>query len=300
MKRIIICLLCLALLCGCTNTVVKSDTQKPTVVTTIFPLYDFARAIGRDSIEVKMLIKPGSEVHSYDPIPSDMMAVYDSDLFLYIGGESDTWVDTLLADGNINSLALINSVEHEHKSHDEHSHGHNHTDEHIWTSPKNAAAMLEAICESIIAIDSKNADVYRKNCEAYIKKIDDVSKKITDITSAYKEPFILVADRFPFAYLAEEYGIEYEAAFDGCAVSTDISFKTMSRLTETINNRNIKTVFCTELSSKNIANALHEELGVEVIELHSAHNVTLNDFNDGVTYVDIFYRNIQALERGIS
>ena len=111
---------------------------------------------------------------------------------------------------------------------------------------------------------------------------------------------MLVADRFPFAYFAEQYGIDYEAAFDGCAVSTDISLKTMARLTDTIEAKGIKAVFCTELSNKNIANALNQELGVDVIELHSAHNVTLDDFNSGITYIDILYRNIRALERGLN
>ena len=295
MKKIIICILCMVLLCGCSGNTGTQSSDKITVVTTIFPLYDFARAIGGDNIEVRMLIRPGTEVHSYDPLPSDMTAVSRSDLFLYIGGESDKWVDTVLDDGDINSLGLINAAEHTH-----HERGHDHTDEHIWTSPDNAVLILETICESIIKIDAENADIYRKNCNAYIKKIEEASERISNTVSKYENPFILVADRFPFTYFTEEYGIEYEAAFDGCAVSTDISLKTMSRLTETIKNRSIKSIFCTELSSKNIAKALQEELGVEIIELHSAHNVSLDDFNDGITYVDILYHNVNALERGLS
>lgn len=295
MKRIITCFLCLILLCSCTvNTNIQYD-QKPTVVTTNFPLYDFARAIGGKNINIKMLIKPGTEVHSYDPLPSDMAAIYDSELFLYIGGESDTWVDTLIADSNINSQALIDTVEHIH-----HQHGHDHTDEHIWTSPKNAVLMLRKICERIIEIDSQNAAMYRENCDAYIKKIEKASKQMSQTVSRYENPFIVVADRFPFVYFTEIYGIEYEAAFDGCAVSTDISLKTMLRLTEAIKAKNIKTVFCTELSNCSIANALKAELYVEVIELHSAHNVSLDDFRGGITYVDIMYRNQSALERGLS
>lgn len=307
MKKVIICILCMVLLCGCAqNTNTLNDDEKITVVTTVFPIYDFARAVGGDNVNVKMLIKPGSEVHSYDPLPSDMRAVYDSDLFLYIGGESDTWVDTLLGDGNINSVALIDVSahqihEHEHNHEAEvESHSHDHADEHIWTSTENAVAMLNEICEYITAIDGKNADAYRKNCDAYISEINKASEKTAEVVTRVENPFILVADRFPFAYFTDQYGIEYEAAFDGCAVSTDISLKTMYRLTETVKSKNIKAVFCTELSSKNIANALNQELGVEVIELHSAHNVTLDDFNNGITYTDILYRNINALERGLS
>ncbi len=303
MKKIIICILCLTLLCGCSGvkTDVTQNREKITVVTTVFPLYDFARAIGGDLINLKMLIRPGTEVHSFEPLPSDMMTVYDSDLFLYIGGESDTWVDTLLADADIKSLALIDGVsliceaEHEHK----HTHldGHTHTDEHIWTSPKTAVSMLENICQIISDIDPKNADIYTENCNLYIEKINAASDEIKSVVESQTEPFILVADRFPFEYFTKQYGIEYDAAFGGCAASTDISLKTMARLTQTIENKNIKAVFCTELSNQNIAKALKELLNVEIIELHSAHNVTLDDFNDGITYVDILYRNAKALEK---
>lgn len=293
MKKVLICLLCLTLLCGCTAP--RNDTSKKTVVMTIFPLYDFARAIGGEKLEVKMLIKPGSEVHSYDPVPSDMASVYDSDLFLYIGGESDKWVKNLLDDNDINSLKLLDCVPHHTEYHD----GHSHADEHIWTSPENAVHMLEKICENIIKIDPKNADFYRENCDEYVKKINTVSQEIIGIVSKYKEPFIVVADRFPFAYFTHHYGIGYEAAFDGCAVSTDISMKTMLRLTNTIKSKKIETVFITELSSQNIAKALRDELGVNIVELHSAHNVSANDYRNGITYVDIMYRNKFALERGL-
>lgn len=295
MKKIFICLLCVVMLCGCCKISPQNHNEKLTIVTTIFPLYDFARQICGDKAEIKMLIKPGSEVHSYDPLPSDMASIYNSDLFLYIGGESDNWVENLLDDNDVNALALIDCIGHN----AQHHHGHDHADEHIWTSPENAVLMIEKIYEDIIKVDDKNEDYYKKNCDEYIKKINTASQKIESTVSEYKNPFILVADRFPFVYLTKHYGIDYEAAFDGCAVSTDISMKTMSRLTKTIKSNGVKTVFVTELSNQNIANALKEELGVEIVELHSAHNVSRDDFNGGISYVDIMYRNGKALERGL-
>lgn len=296
MKKILICFLCFVLLCGCTAKTDVTLGQKPTVVTTIFPLYDFARAIGANNVNVKMLIKPGSEVHTYDPLPSDMSAVYDSDLFLYIGGESDKWVDSLIDGADINAVSFIDCVSNGHS----HNHnGHSHTDEHIWTSSENAIIMLELVCKNLIAIDGKNKDTYLKNFNDYAKKINDASQQINNVVKKSENPFILVADRFPFIYFTKQYGIEHEAAFDGCAVSTDISLKTMSRLTETIKSKNIKTVFCTELSSQNIATALQNEFDINILELHSAHNVSLDDFKNGVTYVDLMHRNAKALERGL-
>lgn len=295
MKRILICLFCVVLLCGCNVNNYKKSTQKITIVATNFPIYDFVRAVGGDKIEVKMLIKPGSEVHSYDPLPSDMISICESDLFIYIGGESDNWVETLIGETDINKISLIDCVKE--KGH--HHKGHRHTDEHIWTSSENAVLMLEKICNEIIKVDGENSKFYRKNCDEYIEEIKTASKEIEKEVKSSEEPFVLVADRFPFLYFAEEYGIEYEAAFDGCAISTDISLKTMARLTDIIETKKIKTVFCTELSNQNIARVLSEELNVNIVELHSAHNVTLDDFNNKITYVDIMYRNKEALERGM-
>ena len=193
------------------------------------------------------------------------------------------------------SFIDLASGEHNHEHH-----GPNHTDEHIWTSPEIAVSMIKNICWALIESDPENADVYTKNQDEYTKKINSAANEISAAVSDADNPFLLVADRFPFEYFVEEYGIEYEAAFGGCAVSTDISLKTMSRLTETIEKRKLKSVFCTELSNRNIANALKNQLGVEIIELHSAHNVTLDDFKAGVTYADILHRNAKALKRGLN
>lgn len=294
MKRVLICLLCAVLLCGCSVNDMSKKTQKPTVVATIFPLYDFARQICGDKADVRMLIKPGCEVHSYDPLPSDMAAVYNSDLFIYIGGESDKWVETMLDDNSINSLSFLNE-----QHHSEHQNEHSHTDEHIWTSPETAILMLEKICQEIVSLDGENELYYKENCDEFVKQIKIAAQETKETVSQYENPFILVADRFPFAHFTGYYGIGHSAAFSGCAVSTDISMKTMSRLTKEIEQRDINTVFVTELSNQNIARALNEQLGVQIVELHSAHNVSADDFSSGISYVDIMYRNKQALERGL-
>ena len=188
----------------------------------------------------------------------------------------------------------------EHEHHGDENEALSHADEHIWTSPENAVLMLNKICESLCDLSPENADVYIKNRDLYAAKINEASDKIYETVAKFDDPFMLVADRFPYAYFAKQYNIDFEAAFDGCAVSTDISLKTMARLTETIEKRNVKAVFCTEMSNQNIAKALNEQLGVEIIELHSAHNVTLDDFKNGISYVDLLYRNINALQRGLN
>lgn len=293
MKRIIILLLCAVLLCGCSAQNIK-ETDKPCIVTTIFPIYDFVRAVGGEKVDVKMLIKPGTEVHSYDPVPSEIKSIYNSDLFLYIGGESEAWVDKILGDTTTNSYALIQSVELLYEEH------HDEYDEHIWTSPENAEKMLDKILYKLIKIDPENSDYYTENHSNYVKKIKEISTKTKQVLEKQENPFILVADKFPFRYFVESYNIDYVAAADGCAVGTDISLKTMTMMLNTVKEKELKYVYYVEMSDKKIANALAEQTGVKLLELHSAHNVTLEDFENGITYVDIMERNYISLKEGMS
>lgn len=308
MKRILAVLICAAvLLCGC--GVQKPESEKLRVVTTIFPLYDFARAVGGDKIELKLLIAPGTEVHSYDPAPSDIRAICNADLFCYIGGESDEWVNSLLADINVTAfkgLDKVTPIEERHIGEDEHGHSHHHSehggaheaDEHIWTSLENAVLLINSMAEDFCEHDEKNADYYRKNAEAYGNEIAGLKNDIRQLADKTENPFILVADRFPFLYFTEEFGISYEAAFGGCAINSDISLKTMKRLIDSAREHNISAAFYTEMSGKTVANALSEETGAELIELQSGHNVTLEEFKDGITYADIIRQNIKALQKG--
>ena len=292
MKKIIILLLCALFLCGCGNTVTDNNEQI-SVVTTIFPIYDFVRAVGGEKVDIKMLIKPGTEVHSYDPVPSEIKSIYNADLFLYIGGESDSWVNKILADKSVNSYALIESVEPILEE------NHNEYDEHIWTSPENAKKMLDKILEELVKADPENHEYYKQNYTSYVDKIKQIKQKTKQMVQEKQNPFILVADKFPFKYFVEYYGIDYLAAADGCAIGTDISLKTMTGLLNAVDEKKLKCVYYVEMSNKEIANSVSEQTGVKLLELHSAHNVTLEDFENGVTYVDIMQRNYNSLKEGI-
>lgn len=293
MKRIVALLLCGLFLCGCGGAE-KSDNKKIGVVTTIFPIYDFVRAVGGEKIDIKLLIKPGMEIHSYDPVPSEIKSIYDADLFLYIGGESEAWVDKIIGDKKVNSKALIECAD---KLFEE---GKKEYDEHIWTSPQNAEKMLDEILNRLIKTDPENSGFYTENHQNYVEKIKAVEAKTRSVAERCEAPFILVADRFPFRYFVDSYNIDYVAAADGCAISTDISLKTMARLIDTIREKNLKYAYYVEMSNKEIANSLAEQTGVKLLELHSAHNVTLEDFKNGITYVDIMERNYKALKEGMN
>ncbi len=288
-------ILCLLFsLCACKDgDSTKKDGDKISVVTTIYPLYDFVRAVAGDRADIKLLIAPATEVHSYDPSPSDIAAIYDCDLFVYIGGESDGWVDRVLGDINVVSLKMLNTVP---LIAEEGEHG---FDEHIWTSPENAVSMVNTVCENLCEVSDENADFFRENCKKYTDAIRGVQSDIRDAVQQNENKFILVADRFPFRYFTEEFGIGYKAAFGGCATSSDISLKVMGELTKTVKDRGVSAAYYTEMSNRTVADALAEETGVALYELHSAHNVTADDFAAGVTYVDIMKRNLNALLKGM-
>lgn len=295
MKRALIVIVVLVLLLtGCAPAAKNNNDGRLNIVTTIFPIYDFVRAVAGDTANIKLLVDPGTEVHSFDPTPSDVSAIYEADLFLYIGGESDTWVESILTDVSVKSVKLIDSVTPLTED------GHHETDEHIWTSPKNAVIMTEKICNELVEIDRENEGIYKSNCDSYTAKIRASDNELRETIDNSNNSFLLFADRFPFKYFTTYYNLDYEAAFGGCAISTDISIKTMNRLIETIKDKNINSVFCVELSNRNIADALSKEIGVNVIELHSAHNVTKADFESGITYIDIMERNKTSLERGLN
>ncbi|MBR7070769.1 MAG: zinc ABC transporter substrate-binding protein [Clostridia bacterium] len=303
MKRIILVAVFLLLLCGCTTKVPVKESRLQ-VVTTVFPLYDFVRAVGGDRVQIHLLIDPGMEIHSFDPTPSDLRALTDADLFLWIGGESEKWAERFLSAQKGESLKLMDAVsllsEEEPEQNEHHAHHEEAAeyDEHIWTAPSNAMQMVEVIGQKLAEADRANAGYYQENAARYIQQIAAVREEIFSIVRQTEDPFILVADRYPFRYFAAEFGLSHVAVFGGCAASTDLSVKTMARLIGTVEERDCKAAYYTELSNQTIAKALAEETGVQLLELHSAHNVTKADFEAGVTYVELMKRNAEALKRG--
>lgn len=224
---------------------------------------------------------------------------------MYIGGESDEWVNSLINEINIDKLKFIDIVEtldeesdDSKHSHHGHSHGGHEADEHIWTSPSNAAVMLEAVADKLSGLDPENSERYNSNAQSYITEISEISAEISALVAKTENPFLLVADRFPFKYFVTEYGIAYEAAMGGCANSSDISLKAMKRLMEAVEKEKITTAYYTEMSGKSIADALREETGVKLLELQSGHNITLKEFKSGITYADLLRQNLEALREG--
>ena len=314
----------------------KFEQKKYSVVSTSFPGYDFARAVTKNTnISTKMLVKPGAETHTYEPTPQDIIDIKNADMFIYVGGDSDTWVKKILKDVDtkkthvVKLVDLVSTVEeeivegmededehehdhdhdhdHDHKhDHDHGSHAHKHDhdeeeegpeiDEHVWTSPKKAMEIVKKIAEVASEIDVAEKNKIDDNAEKYVAEIAQVDKDLHQAIDG-KISEIVVADRFPFRYFADEFGLKYAAAFSGCSEQTEASAKTISFLINKVKQDKVKKIYKIELSNGKIAETVSKDTGAEVLELHSAHNVTADDFSKGVTYVDLMKRNLLALSK---
>ena len=281
-------------LCACSSEsgYSNSDSGKLKIISTVFPPYDLARQIAGDNAEISILLPPGSEIHNYEPSAKDMIAIRNCDIFLYIGGENEQWAEKLINSNdteNVTAVKLIDYVptlsededEHDHDHDHDHEHKHEHeTDEHIWTSPKNAQLMLSAVYDAICKVDPSNKQTYTKNKDAYAKQLSDLDNAYRSAVDNAKNKTIVLADKFPFRYLAHEYGLEFSSAFAACSDESEPGVSTMIKLTKTIKENNIPAVYYLEFSSTKIADTLCDETGATKLMLHSCHNVSKQDIEN--------------------
>ncbi len=313
MRKIIAILTAAAVMCGfagCAGG--NNDSDKLSVVTTIYPAYDFARQVFGDTAEVTLLLKPGMESHSYDPSAKDALTIAECDLFIYNGGESDQWViDILEGAPEVQTLRmmdivelreeeLVEGMEHEHDEEHDHEHEEVEYDEHIWTSPENARKIVEVISHAACSISPENAGQYWDSAAEYISDIAYLHLSFTELLENEERCFVF-GDRFPLLYFFEEYELNYYAAFPGCGSNTEPSIKTITFLSDKLKGEDVvPAVFCIELSNREIAETLADEAGFEVVEFHTCHNITADDFEAGETYVSLMQRNYDTLKEILS
>lgn len=309
-KKILAAVTAIALgasLCGCSGVETADSADKPLIITTIFPAYDFARQVFGDTAEVRMLLKPGQESHSYDPSAKDIVEINGCDLFVYNGGESDQWVESVLqAAPDVETFRMTDAVsllDEEHsEGMQEEDHDHDHGDEeeydeHVWTSPDNAAAIVRALGNRAKALFPDSAAELDSNTESYAAQIEEIDGRLKALLDGEKRYFIF-GDRFPLLYFFKHYGLNYYAAFPGCGSETEPSAQTVTFLLDKLGQPDaVKAVFCIELSGRKLADVLAEDSGLDVVEFHSCHNITADDFAAGETYVSLMERNLQTLEK---
>ena len=300
----------LVLLCtGCAASdtpTVSTGSDKLKIVTTIFPPYDFARQLSGSLAEVTMLAAPGTEAHDFVATLSDVNAVAQCDLFLYIGGETDTWAQDALSslgDAAPRAIPLLSLVpqlaETPREGMEIEEEEDDAMDEHVWTSPRNAIAICEGIAAALAEVDPAHADAYAANLEDYRSQLQALDDDFAQVMADSVRSTVVFAERFPFRYLADELGLNCYAAFQGCSSNTEPSLATIGFLTNKILDEQLPVVFYIEFSSETVADTLCAATGAEKRLLHSCHNVSQAELDAGATYLSLMQANVEALAAAV-
>ena len=289
--------------------------SKLSVLATVFPAFDFARAIAQDTAEVSLLLPPGSESHSYEPTPQDIIAIQNADLFLYVGGESDHWIEEILASLGDSAPLTFRLSDHvtllceeagasmEHSHEHDHNHDHAHADEmdeHVWTSPRNVMQIARALAQALTALAPQNAALYENSLSDYLAELEKLDAAFADIVAKGKRDLIIFGDRFPMRYFAAAYGLRFDAAFPGCSEDSEPSVRTVISLVDTVREQNIPVILYIEFSSRRTADILAEETGAKPLLFHSCHNVSAEEIANGATYLSLMWNNTEALKEALS
>jgi len=331
LTALIVCSLCA---CETKNAGDGKETGKIKIVTTIFPEYDWVMSIlgdHADKAEVTMLLDNGVDMHSYQPTADDILKISDCDLFIYVGGESDKWVENALQEATNQDMVAINLLEvlgssvkeeevvegmqeededkHEHEDagdEDEHEHEHEEGepeyDEHVWLSLRNASTLVQSISDAIIRIDPGSAEDYKNNTTAYIDKLNALDKEYSSAVSNASFNTLLFGDRFPFRYLTDDYGLEYYAAFVGCSAETEASFETITFLSQKVDELGLPAVMTIEGADHKIAETIvrnTQSKDQKILTMDSMQSTTSKDVANGTSYLSVMENNLSVLKEAL-
>ena len=316
MKKVISIIICAVMALGvftaCSgNGNANTDSGKLKIITTIFPEYDWVRNIAGDKADITMLLDNGVDLHSYQPTADDIIKISTCDVFVYVGGTSDSWVKDTLKDAvnkdmvvlNLLDLLGENAKEEEEKEgmqaeEEEHEEGPEY-DEHVWLSLRNAAVLCQKISDALCEKDAANADFYKSNTTAYIEKLNALDSQYKDAVSAAKQKTILFGDRFPFRYLTDDYGLDYYAAFVGCSAETEASFETIMFLARKVDELGLTSIMQIETSDGSIAETIKKNTKTgdqKILTIDSLQSVTAKDVESGSTYLSVMEKNLEVLK----
>jgi zinc transport system substrate-binding protein len=319
-RKIAALLLCICMifgLVGCSDGYVADDSKLKIVCTT-FPQYDWIRQIvgDGDDVELVLLLHKGEDMHSYQPTVEDMYKIATADLFVYVGGSSDQWVDSALKNVRNDNIKVVNMMETigdaakveeivEGMQDDEcDTHGGEEIeyDEHMWLSISNAVIITSYLADTLGQIDNANANEYKINAKNYIEKLNSLNGRIKEIVAESASKTLLFGDRFPFRYFTDEYGLEYYAAFPGCSAETDASFETVVYLAGKVEEKGLSAIYVIENSDQRVADAIRRNTSgknQEIITLNSMQSVSDKDLAAGASYLGIMEENLKALMKGL-
>jgi zinc transport system substrate-binding protein len=312
MKKVLclIVILCLLpALGGCGAEPAQRGSGPLQIVTTVFPACDFAHVVAGEAATVTLLVPPGAELHSFEPTAQDLLRIRDCDLFICTGGESEAWVEELLEsqEGEIPTLVMLDCVdalEEEEKEGMQESHEEEHGDgpeydEHVWTSPVNAQRICRAIAARLGEIDPSGADAFTERCERCCAELGELDAAIRATVAGAAHRTVVFADRFPLRYFVEEYGLEYFAAFPGCAEDTEPAAGTVAFLIDRVREEELPAVFYIEFSNEKMADVICEDTGCRKLLFHSCHNLTPAEFRSGASYLELMRGNAERLREAL-
>lgn len=327
MKRflmmLVVSLMVVLLLAGCSNArnnTDSNDNKQLSIVATIYPEYDWVLNIlgeKKDNAEVMLLVDNGTDLHSYEPTAKDMVTIAKCDVFIYVGGESDQWVEDALKQATNKNMQVVNlmDVMGDTKKEEELKEGMQtkkeiikkeetepEYDEHVWLSLKNTQKFVMAIADAIAKADAANADIYSANAKSYSDKLSALDGEYTKTVKNAKQRTLLFGDRFPFRYMTEDYGIDYYAAFNGCSAETEASFETIKFLAGKVDELNLKNVMIIENSDGEIARTIIKNTknkNQKILILDSLQSVGKKDMESGQTYLKIMESNLNVIKEAL-
>lgn len=322
MKKIISILLALSSVCLLSCKAKKVDlSNKTNIVCTIFPQYDWTSVIRGDSdyeTTLNLIVKNGVDLHSYQPSAQDIVQIYSADVFIYVGGESDKWVTEALEQSTNKNMKVINLMEvlkdyvkeeqfvegmqAEEEEESEETEEEIEYDEHVWLSVKNAEICCKAIADALSEAVPQNAQMYKSNLNKYLSELEKLDAEYEAVVSSAKNRTIIVCDRFPFRYLADDYNLDYFAAFIGCSAETEASFETISFLSNKLNELNLNSVITLENSNQKIARTVianAKKPSCDILSIDSMQSTTLRDAFNGKNYYSIMKSNLESLKKAL-
>ena len=330
MKKIYICLfIILSMLTGCTSGVQNSvgDSDKIQIVSTVFPSYDWMREIlgdNIDNVELTYLLDNGVDLHSYQFTTDDMIKITNCDMLIYVGGESDTWIDDALKIATNEDMVVVNLVdalgdlakdevikegmEHDHEHDEEHNHDEEssfegETDEHIWLSIRNAQYLCSYLAEKLGGIDPDNAEDYILNANNYNAKLANIDAQYADVVSEAKYNTVLFADRFPFRYMVDDYNLDYYAAFPGCSAEIRAGFETVIFLANKVDELGLESILVIETSDQALAGTVKDSTAnknQKILVMDSLQSINADDISNGVTYISKMEENLEILKEALN
>lgn len=326
LKRFMNVLVCASMLgltaCGSAASAQSKDNGKLSVVCTTFSCYDWTKEIMGDhanDAQITYLLESGADLHSYQPTAADIITISDCDVFIYVGGESESWADDALRNASNKDMKVLKLIDSEELSakeeeikegmqtdeedeEDEHSEAPEY-DEHIWLSPKNAKILCSNIADALCEADPDNSADYKANLASYSEKLSELDSEFEETVSNAKVKTLVFGDRFPFRYLCDDYGLDYYAAFVGCSAETEASFETIAFLAQKTDELGANTIFTIENSDGKIAQAIinsTKKKDVKTAVLDSLQSASKSQIESGASYISLMEKNCETLKAALN